>query len=103
LRPCSVAHLKHLEPALKQDCDLAAIFRLSFQDEIQIAAQVDAAVGYMDKAKTEVTQSLDKIKGAGWKGVKEKALAYTRQEPLNALALAAAAGILVAWVAKRGK
>jgi hypothetical protein len=63
--------------------------------------QVDAAVGYVDKAKSEVTQSFDRIKGEGWEGVKQKAVNYIRQEPLNALALAAAAGILLAWVTKR--
>jgi ElaB/YqjD/DUF883 family membrane-anchored ribosome-binding protein len=63
--------------------------------------QVDAAVGYVDKAKSEVAQSFDRIKGEGWEGVKQKAVNYIRQEPLNALALAAAAGILLAWVTKR--
>jgi len=33
---------------------------------------VDAAVGYVDKAKSEVTHSLDKMKGVGFDGLKEK-------------------------------
>lgn len=65
--------------------------------------QVDVAVGYMDKAKSEVTQSFDSIKKEGWNGLKQKAVDYTRQEPLGALAVAAAAGILLGWVTMRGK
>jgi ElaB/YqjD/DUF883 family membrane-anchored ribosome-binding protein len=65
--------------------------------------QVDAAVGYMDKAKSEVKQSLDSLKARGWNGLKQKAVSYTRQGPLRALAMAAAAGILLGWVSQRGK
>ena len=65
--------------------------------------QVDAAVDYMDKAKGEVTESLERIKEEGWKGLKQKAIDSTRQEPLKALALAATAGLLLAWVIKTGK
>lgn len=65
--------------------------------------QVDAAVGYMDEAKSEVTQAFDSIKKEGWNGLKQRAVDYTRQEPLSALAVAAAAGILLGWVTMRGK
>jgi ElaB/YqjD/DUF883 family membrane-anchored ribosome-binding protein len=64
--------------------------------------KVDAAVGYVDKAKREVTQSLERIKGEGFDGLKQRALDYTRQQPLKALAMAAGAGILLAWVTNRG-
>ena len=63
--------------------------------------KVDAAVGYVDKAKSEVTHSLDKMKGVGFDGLKEKVVDYARREPLTALAAAAAAGILLAWVTRR--
>jgi hypothetical protein len=62
---------------------------------------VDAAVGYADKAKSEVTGSLDRMKGMGFDGLKEKVVDYARREPLTALAAAAAAGILLAWVTRK--
>jgi hypothetical protein len=62
---------------------------------------VDAAVGYADKAKSEVTSSLDRVKGMGFDGLKEKVVDYARREPLTALAAAAAAGILLAWVTRK--
>jgi hypothetical protein len=65
--------------------------------------KVDAAVGYVDKARSEATQSFDRMKGEGWDGLKQRALDYTRQQPLKALAMAAGAGIFLAWVTSRGK
>jgi len=62
---------------------------------------VDAAVGYVDKAKSEVKQSLEEMKGVGYEGLKQKVVDYARREPLTALAAAAAAGILLAWVSRR--
>lgn len=63
--------------------------------------KVDAAVDYVGKAKSEVTQSLNSMKGVGFGGLKEKVVDYARREPLTALAAAAAAGILLAWVSRK--
>ena len=63
--------------------------------------KIDAAVGYVDKAKSGVVQSVDKMKGVGCEGLKQKVVDYARREPLTALATAAAAGILLAWVTNR--
>ena len=63
--------------------------------------KIDAAVGYVDKAKSGVAQSVDKIKGVGCEGLKQKVVDYASPEPLTALATAAAAGILLAWVTNR--
>ena len=63
--------------------------------------KIDAAVGYVDKAKSEVVQSVDKIKGVDYKGFQQKVVDYARREPLTALAAATAAGILLAWVTNR--
>ena len=54
------------------------------------------------RQRREVTQSLERIKGEGFDGLKQRALDYTRQQPLKALAIAAGAGILLAWVTNRG-
>jgi len=48
-----------------------------------------------------VAQSVDKMKGVGCEGLKQKVVDYARREPLTALATAAAAGILLAWVTNR--
>ena len=63
--------------------------------------KIDAAVGYVDKAKSEVAQSVGKIKGVDCQGLKQKVVDYARREPLTALAAATAAGILLAWVTNR--
>jgi ElaB/YqjD/DUF883 family membrane-anchored ribosome-binding protein len=63
--------------------------------------KIDAAVGYVDKAKSGVAQSVDRMKGAGCEGLKQKVVDYARREPLTALGTAAAAGILLAWVTNR--
>ncbi len=63
--------------------------------------KLDEAVGYVDKAKSEVAQSVGKIKGADYQGLKQKVVDYARREPLTALAAATAAGILLAWVTNR--
>jgi ElaB/YqjD/DUF883 family membrane-anchored ribosome-binding protein len=65
--------------------------------------KVDAAVGCVDKAKSKVTQSVDRMKDEGWDGLRQSALDYTRQQPFKALAMAAGAGILLAWVTNRGR
>jgi ElaB/YqjD/DUF883 family membrane-anchored ribosome-binding protein len=62
--------------------------------------KIDAAAAYVDKAKSEVTQSVDKM-GVGCEGLKQKVVDYARREPLTALAAAAAAGILLAWITNR--
>jgi hypothetical protein len=41
------------------------------------------------------------MKGMGFDGLKEKVVDYARREPLTALAAAAAAGILLAWVTRK--
>ena len=63
--------------------------------------KIDAAVGYVDKAKSGVAQSVDKMKGVGYQGLQQKVVDYARREPLTALAAATAAGILLAWVTNR--
>ena len=65
------------------------------------AQKMDAAASYVEKAKGEVTQSFDRLKVEGFDGLKQRALEYTREQPLKALALAAAAGILLAWITNR--
>ena len=54
-----------------------------------------------DKAKSGVAQSVDKMKGVGCEGLKQKVVDYARREPLSALATATAAGILRAWLTNR--
>jgi ElaB/YqjD/DUF883 family membrane-anchored ribosome-binding protein len=65
--------------------------------------KVDEAVGYMEKTKSQVTQSFEKVKAKGFHGLKQKTLDYIRDQPLTALALAAGAGILFAWAMNKGK
>src|SRR5688572_6696545 len=67
------------------------------------ARKVDAAVGYVDKVKSKLTQSVDRMKDEGWDGLKQRALDYTRQQPFKALAMAAGAGILLAWITNKGR
>jgi ElaB/YqjD/DUF883 family membrane-anchored ribosome-binding protein len=64
--------------------------------------KVDAAVDYVDKAKKGITESLESMKGEGFDGLKKRAIDYTRQQPVKALAIAAGAGILLAWFTNRG-
>jgi ElaB/YqjD/DUF883 family membrane-anchored ribosome-binding protein len=50
---------------------------------------------------SSVAESVDKMKGVGCEGLKQKVVEYARREPLTALGAAAAAGILLAWVTNR--
>jgi ElaB/YqjD/DUF883 family membrane-anchored ribosome-binding protein len=62
-----------------------------------LGAKFDRA---LDRAQ-ESLQDLEKMGQEGWQDLKEGALDYTRQQPLNALLLAFASGILLGWVTKR--
>ena len=94
-----------MEPNKVLDLGQDSLGQRAAQKVISVAEtagrKVDAAVGYVDKAKSEVTHSLDKMKGAGFDGLKDRVVDYARREPLTALAAAAAAGILLAWVTRR--
>ena len=43
--------------------------------------KIDAAVGYVDKAKSGVAQSVDKIKGVGCEGLKQKVVTMPVENP----------------------
>ena len=64
--------------------------------------KVDAAVEYVDQAKKGVTESLERMKGEGFDDLKQRAFDYARKQPVKALAIAAGAGILLAWLTNRG-
>jgi ElaB/YqjD/DUF883 family membrane-anchored ribosome-binding protein len=63
--------------------------------------KLDAAVDYVESAKQCAQQTLGQVRQEGWKGMKGKILEYTRNEPLNALVVAAGAGLFFGWLAKR--
>jgi ElaB/YqjD/DUF883 family membrane-anchored ribosome-binding protein len=62
-----------------------------------LGAKFDRA---LDRAQ-ESLQELEKMGEEGWQDLKEGALDYTRQQPLNALLLAFGSGILLGWMTKR--
>ena len=64
--------------------------------------KVDAAVEYVDQAKKGVTESVERMKEEGFDGLKQRAFEYARKQPVKALAIAAGAGILLAWLTNRG-
>jgi ElaB/YqjD/DUF883 family membrane-anchored ribosome-binding protein len=71
-------------------------------DVAEAAGQkLDAAVDYVESTKQSAKQTLDQVRQDGWKGMKERILDYTRNEPFNALVVAAGTGLFVGWLAKR--
>jgi ElaB/YqjD/DUF883 family membrane-anchored ribosome-binding protein len=62
-----------------------------------LGAKFDRA---LDRSQ-ESLQDLEKMGQEGWQDLKEGALDYARHQPLNALLLAFASGILLGWVTKR--
>ena len=68
----------------------------------EVAGQkLDAAVDYVESTKQSAKQTLDQVRQEGWKGMKGKILEYTRNEPFNALLIAAGAGLFFGWLTKR--
>jgi hypothetical protein len=61
----------------------------------------DSAVDYMEETAQSVKQSFQALTNEGWEGLKNRAVNYTRKEPLNALLLAVGTGILVGWATRR--
>lgn len=63
----------------------------------------DSAVDYMEETAQSVKQSFQSLTDEGWEGMKNRAVNYTRKEPLNALLLAIGTGILVGWATRRAR
>ena len=63
--------------------------------------KLDAAVDYVESTKQSAKQTLDDVRQEGWKGISERILGYTRNEPCNALLIAACAGVFFGWLTTR--
>ena len=64
---------------------------------------MDAAVDYVESAKQNVQNALDRVRQDGWKGTRTRLMEYTRNEPATALLIAIGTGVIVGWLTKRSR
>jgi len=67
-----------------------------------VGQRLDASVDYLEKATQSLKTAFNFMGDEEWERVKNRALDYTRQEPLKALGIAVGAGFLLGRLTKGG-
>jgi ElaB/YqjD/DUF883 family membrane-anchored ribosome-binding protein len=63
---------------------------------------IEQATGYVRDAMGRTRDKVSEYRDRGMDQVKEDVVSYTRQQPLTALLIAAAAGLLIGWLSMMG-
>jgi hypothetical protein len=67
-----------------------------------VGQRLDAAVDYLDRTTQSLRTAFNLKSDEEWERVKERALDYTRREPLKALLIAVSTGFLLVRFSKGG-
>jgi len=61
------------------------------------------AAEYVQGAVEQTRETLNRYREGGFDRVKEDALSYTREQPMNALLIAAGVGLVIGWLTALGR
>jgi ElaB/YqjD/DUF883 family membrane-anchored ribosome-binding protein len=83
-------------------------FGKQMADKVSAAAhtageKVDATVSYAESTAHNVRDRMDQFYQEDVRDLKDRALAFTRSQPMSALLIAAGVGILVGLLTRRGR
>jgi ElaB/YqjD/DUF883 family membrane-anchored ribosome-binding protein len=81
--------------------DLAAARGKQIVDSAREGAE--KAAEYFQGAVEQTREKLNEYREAGFGKVRDDALTYTRQQPMNALLIAAGVGLVVGWLTALGR
>ena len=81
--------------------DLAAARATSFVSSAR--EQAEQAAGYVQDAVQQTRDKVAQYTEGGFERVRDDVVSYTRQQPVNALLVAAGVGLIIGWLTAAGR